>query len=409
MSELLRRAEEHLAAATIKLTHERPYLGAALWAMQRILVPPRKEQVRFTMAVSNRWVLYVDPQTMLDHWDVPMTASVLYHEVLHLLREHAARRPLNPDDAALWNFACDAEINDDLRNEKMPLGPGVIVPETLGCVPGKLAEEYWSYLLITGRTGKNLCEEMGIPYEWWQSSGASGVKMPWEDEGAESDGLTPEQRQVLRQQVARETLEHARTRGYVPDHLKRWADALVNSRVDWRTELATLLRRALGDIAGQVDYSYRRPSRRQAAYGSVIAPTLRQPLLEAALVVDTSGSMDESDLSACLSEIDGVLRSGFTQAAKVLTVDAAVHACQQVFAASQVNLGGGGGTDMGVGIEAAALLRPRPGVIIVLTDGYTPWPAVPPAGIEVIVVLTRPDAASYAPAWARVLVLPEHR
>jgi predicted metal-dependent peptidase len=74
-----------------------------------------------------------------------------------------------------------------------------------------------------------------------------------------------------------------------------------------------------------------------------------------------------------------------------------------------VNLGGGGGTDMGVGIEAAVLLRPRPGVIIVLTDGYTPWPAVPPAGIEVIVVLTRPDAASYAPAWARVLVLPEHR
>lgn len=403
-TELIRRAEEHLAAATIRLTAERPYLGAALWAMQRIIVPPREGQIRFTMAVSARWVLYVDPQTMLDNWDVPTTASILYHEVLHLLREHAARRPLDPDDAALWNFVCDAEINDDLRDEKMPLGTGAIMPETLGCKPGKLAEEYWSLLLVKAETGRGLCQRFGIPYEWWQSSGASGVRQPWE---GNDDGLTPEQRQVIRQQVARDTLEHARSRGNVPSHLLRWADALVNARVDWRTELATLLRRALGDIAGQVDYSYKRPSRRQAAYGKVIAPTLRQPLLEAALVVDTSGSMGPEELAACLSEIDGVLRSGFTQSAKVLTVDAAVHACQQVFSAGQVNLAGGGGTDMGVGIEAAALLRPRPGVIIVLTDGYTPWPEGPPAGIEVIIVLTQPHAAPQAPGWARVILLPD--
>ena len=37
-------------------------------------------------------------------------------------------------------------------------------------------------------------------------------------------------------------------------------------------------------------------------------------------------------------------------------------------------LQGGGGTDMVAGIDAAMSLRPRPDAVIVLTDGYTPFP-----------------------------------
>jgi len=32
---------------------------------------------------------------------------------------------------------------------------------------------------------------------------------------------------------------------------------------------------------------------------------------------------------------------------------------------------------MNAGIEAAAVLKPKPDAIIVLTDGYTPWPQKP--------------------------------
>ena len=40
---------------------------------------------------------------------------------------------------------------------------------------------------------------------------------------------------------------------------------------------------------------------------------------------------------------------------------------------------------MGVGIAAAAAHRPKLDLVIVLTDGYTPWPAYKPAGMDVIV------------------------
>ena len=43
-----------------------------------------------------------------------------------------------------------------------------------------------------------------------------------------------------------------------------------------------------------------------------------------------------------------------------------------------IRLEGGGGTDMGAGLDAAAALRPRPDLIIVLTDGFTPWRPAPP-------------------------------
>jgi len=71
-----------------------------------------------------------------------------------------------------------------------------------------------------------------------------------------------------------------------------------------------------------------------------------------------------------------------------------------------LQLAGGGGTDMDAGIAAAAALHPRPSVVIVLTDGFTPWPQQPPRGIRVIVGLLKQSAEHglwEPPDWARVV------
>jgi predicted metal-dependent peptidase len=122
--------------------------------------------------------------------------------------------------------------------------------------------------------------------------------------------------------------------------------------------------------------------------------------------------MDDRLLARALAEMEGVLtRTGLRgRQISVLAVDTAVHAARRVSRAAQVQLTGGGGTDMGRGIAAAAALRTRPSVIIVLTDGFTPWPERPPRGIRVIVgLLTQPGGPSpwSPPDWARTVPIDE--
>jgi hypothetical protein len=58
---------------------------------------------------------------------------------------------------------------------------------------------------------------------------------------------------------------------------------------------------------------------------------------------------------------------------------------------------------MRVGLAAAAQLRPRPDVVVVFTDGYTPWPDVAPPGAAVIAALLGRDGYIMppTPTWAR--------
>ncbi|MEM2615663.1 MAG: VWA-like domain-containing protein [Thermoplasmatales archaeon] len=173
--------------------------------------------------------------------------------------------------------------------------------------------------------------------------------------------------------------------------------------MDWRRELASAIRHAISDVAGAVDYSYRKPSRRQGQVGNgkVIFPSLRRPVPSVAVVVDTSGSISDEMLAQALAEISGILRGlGQREGVHVLAVDAAVQSCRRVFRPEQVQLTGGGGTDMRVGLAAAEKLRPTPQVCIVVTDGYTPWPDRPPQRMKVIIVLTG-DGKS--PEWARTV------
>jgi predicted metal-dependent peptidase len=132
---------------------------------------------------------------------------------------------------------------------------------------------------------------------------------------------------------------------------------------------------------GAVDYTYRRPSRRSAALRGVVLPSLRRPLPRVAIVVDTSGSMGPEELAAALGEVTGVLREVGIRGNRVavLACDADVHVVSRVMATEQVSLTGGGGTDMRIGIAAAVAAPDRPQIVIVLTDGHTPWPDEPPA------------------------------
>jgi predicted metal-dependent peptidase len=376
-----------------------PYLATGVFGAEVIA-----DRDSGTVSVDESWRMHADPE-LTAGWTAAQLGSVLIHHVCHLLRTHGERAQgagVRPDEAADWIRAADAEINDDLVPAGLELPGTPVLPRDLRAEDGLLAEQYFDAIRRpAAQAGSGAGAENQARSGRWLDcgSGADGIPRPGQGDG----GLSRWQADLLRRQVAQEVIAHGKLAGTVPAGLLRWAEEVLNPKVNWRAVLAAELRRAIAEVSGAVDYSYRRPSRRSAVAGPVVLPALRRPVPEVAVVCDTSGSMTEDLLAMVLAEVEGLLRAlGLARQVRVLACDTAVAPVQRVSSARQVQLIGGGGTDMGAGISAAAALRPRPAVTVVLTDGYTPWPAAAPKGMRVVVGLIG-EGAPDAPSWTRAV------
>ena len=393
-----------LAGARTNALNAMPYFAAALFALR-----PVAAEGLGTFAVDKGWRLYVDPET-LGEWGPVESGAVLLHEVGHLLRSHAARaRALGSRvDHALWNYCADAAINHTLSLARVPLPEGVVLPEHLGQRAG-LTEEAYYRALAGSQDAVTLTaapvEGQDAPGFEGCGSGAGDPAQPWElptDEPL-APGLSAPEAEMTRRAVAADV--RAAAPGTVPGDLARWAeDALTVPTLPWTAVLGRMVGRATRLVAGAVTHTYARPSRHPDR--RVVLPARRAPLVRVAAVVDTSGSMSPPDLRDALSEIRGLLSAAGGELT-VLTCDVDASRATRVRRAEAVRLTGGGGTDMRVGISAAE--RSHADVIVVLTDGETPWPARPTRA-RLVVVLTRkgrgPLSDRFAPPpWATVLTV----
>ncbi|WP_329089584.1 VWA-like domain-containing protein [Actinomadura citrea] len=382
-----------LLAARYRAAGDRPYLASALYSLT--VVPTDRVP---TMGVDRHWRCYVSP-SFVAATSVPELAGVWIHEVAHLLRDHHGRADLLPAadhrDRARLNVAQDCEINDDLVADGLELPEGRVVPGDFGLETGRLFEEYLPHLPPSAS-----CSDCG--------SGAHGSPGEWEIVGPGGPGeVSTVEAEALRRHTAEAMRAHQRNRGSLPGGWQRWAEQVLEPVVDWRRVLAGAVREAVAWAAGGVDYTFHRPSRRTAALRGVVLPSLRRPLPVVAIVIDTSGSMGEDDLAAALAEVTGVLREVGVGGNRitVLACDADVHTATRVTSAQQVALEGGGGTDMRVGIRAALDRPERPGVVIVLTDGFTPWPEAPSSS-RLIAALIGTDPPP-PPAWVETVHVPQ--
>jgi predicted metal-dependent peptidase len=373
---------QKIAAARLWATARMPYLASAIFASTVVTQPDSD-----TIAIDRSWQVHADPE-IVEKLTVDQLGRLFVHLSGHAIRDHAARAVLlgvaADNQRARWNRCADAEINDDLVADDVVPDVAPDLPRNLRCQPRQLAERYYK----AARDGRR---------RWDCGSGADGCDRPGDGTGP----IDPQQAQLLRLSTAAEIQrEHGREPGLVPRGWLRWAESVLPSRIDWRRVLAVEVRSAVAAVSGKVDYSYRRPSRRAHLDRTVVLPTLRRPIPEVAIVCDTSGSMHDRLLARAITEIEAVLtKVGLRQTqVRVLAVDTDVHVVRRVSRAAHVQLAGGGGTDMGAGIESAAKLHPKPSVVIVLTDGYTPWPDQPPPGIRVIVGLL--TERRRLPGWA---------
>lgn len=435
---------EREAFRTVRLAayHACPYYASGLFSLMPVAAPGYG-----TWAVDKYWRLYIDPALLVgdDPWSPLEASAVLLHELGHLLRVHADRAAALPQpySHSLWNLAGDAEINDDLLDAGVPLPEGVVTPQALGCLPHDVAESYYAHLAATtppqpnqpnqaGGSGSGSAGNPGgsDPGQGGTQpgssaggghdddgpgcgSGAGTAPVPGELPAAQEvdgrAGIDDATGGMIRRRIAEEVREAAsKSRGTVPAGVQRWADeVLAPPKIAWNRVLRSIVRRALCDASGRVQFSYKKPSRRSG--GGLIFPTMRGPRIRVSIVVDTSGSMSPADLSAALSEIRGVLKSAGVNGDRVtvFTCDAETGAPQRISRVEDVVLTGGGGTDMRVGIAAAEATRPESHVCVIISDGYTPWPDKPTKSRLVCVIVGDDErAAADTPDWALTVTVP---
>ena len=461
-------------AARVVMLERMPYLAAAAFALKPVAVPGLGT---FACDQFWRVYMDPDLLVGRGSWSFDDVVSGVAHEIGHLLRDHAGRSVeagVLASEADLWNTAGDAPINDDLRDGGFVLLDSDVTAASLGFAQGETTEFYFDQLRSRRARSKpqSGAGQQGAGQQGAGQPGQSGAGQPGQSgagqpgqsgagqpgqsgqSGAGQKGDQPDatrgpgtggdgrscgsgagqepgsyelpadhplsavdnlKGETIRNATAAAIAEHTtKSRGSVPAGLDRWAaQRLAPPQVSWQKVLRSTVRRGVCRKAGQVDYSYARPSRRTGG-GDMAMPSLRSPQPRVAVVFDTSGSMGEADLRAAAAEVHGVSKQLGIRGTDLMMVqvDAAVAAIVPVFDIRRIRVKGGGGTDMRVGIRAVTEMRHKPDVCVVATDCDTPWPTEPIPGLRVVVAAIGHDNIETArsrhriPDWMTVVAVP---
>lgn len=257
------------------------------------------------------------------------------------------------------------------------------------------------------------------------SSASDGIQRSWEEKTASDkksaagdeqqdkseaesavDAIPDTEQEQLLNEVA-DKIVAAASRGSVPGHLKRWANARKNPKIDYGKLIRRKIQNAIEHVHGTGDYTFRRLPRRDVGLDRRYSlPALQAPNPRVTVIIDTSGSVSDEELELFVTELGGVLRGVQRRdGIEVICADAKVQSIKKITRVADLEIRGGGGTNMDIAIEEAASKKPRPQLVICFSDGETPWPK-DPVGVKTIAVLSREHSNWYeCPKWIEKIVL----
>lgn len=409
------------AARYCAIEKQAPYFADSLFNLVPTEVADGTLSPKGTFAVTAQGVMLYEPAA-LARWTTPEAGAVMIHEVMHWLRDHAGRRPVDADPE-LWNIAGDLEINDDLAAMRLPLPDGGgLQPHDFELPEGKTAEWYYAALVEQQKKAKQEAGEEASGEGQDGKGEGQGGEAPGQGAGTPGKGAggrlehrcggcagnpydcepkdDPRGRskaeiEVIKQATALAINAHAQSKGIgsVPAGMRRWAEESTKPpKVSWQQKLSMLGRARAAFRPGSVDYTFNRISRRQGGLGfgvgKPIAPALISRTPEVAIAVDTSGSMGQSEVERAIIEATSIMRAAGA-AVHLIACDCRVHTSSKVRTPAQLLEGmkGGGGTDFRPVFEQIEKVHPKPDVMIFITDGGGWAPETPPKGTKVIWLL----------------------
>lgn len=331
---------EQLVRARTALYLDHPFFGVLALRLDL-----EESKTVKTLAVNHKCIRYnPDFIKSLSH---SLTKSALAHEVMHIVFEHVGRRGTR--DPVKWNCAGDYVINAELKGAGFELGPtwlydtrfeGMTTDHVYDLLPDVLAEP-----LDEVDEAEDKADHEDLATEW-KLAVTSAAKI-------------------------------AQGAGKLPKSLKRLADEYVGNVTNWPEQLRRFFTAHAKD-----DTSWTRPQRRMVPYGYILPGLYSEQLDTMAVVIDTSGSIDDYTLSRFAAEIMAIKNSARPKKLIVIYCDAAIAHIDKYdeYTPPTFAMHGGGGTDFRPPFAYLEREQITPSCLVYLTDGlcYSCYPRNPP-------------------------------
>lgn len=340
------------ARARLVLSMESTWTFFAHLALR--LAPKVREDIP-TAATDGR-SLFINPKFWLGLTDEERV-GVVAHEVLHPALFHHTRRMGR--DPVKWNIACDAAINQIVKESGFSLPPDCVFP---GSPPVSKAPE--------GLTSEEYYTLIDENYEKCKKYVLIGDIM--DGYGDEADRTRAEAEWKVAVAAAH---QQAKRRGDTPGWLEKIVEAILTPQVDWTAELAEFLKQQAKN-----DYRWSPPNRR-FIHQRIYLPSMGgETIGDVVFFVDTSGSCwDDDTLGRFAAECQGVF-DAYECKIHIVYADCEVQKVEEWEPGDgdlQLRVSGGGGTSHVKCWEWLNEQEFDPACVICLTDGYTEFGEAP--------------------------------
>ena len=354
-----------------------PFLG------HLALTSPREVGTRVPTAATDGEKLYFNDRWMSE-LSLMEQVFVYAHELLHIILQHALRRPSDcttPERRRLWNVAADHVINLSLLSAGLPMPS-----DEDGNPIGYADEQYAGW--YTEQVYRHLLLEQQDDDDDGDGGEGDGEPRHCDDGGGgdlKDDLLPPDPKDG---ETAHDVAQRVRGRiknaaniagkqgkgiGSLPAEVAALIEQLFEPIVDWREVL-----RDYFCSLYPADTSWSRLNKRLRVHGQRWPSLAKEPSGSVSVLIDTSGSV-HGEIVHFLSELKGIMDDVEPTSIVVRFWDVQQMLCIKTTCEDwQVDMGGclrhpplGGGTDLSGGIIAAD--GDEADIIIVFTDGYTPW------------------------------------
>lgn len=387
--------EERINKARLNIT-----LGNSFFAYLSLYIKLKKAQKgdlssNAGMGVNARGDVFYNEEWVKTISDAEIKGVIL-HEILHCALLHLTR--VKKRDPQLWNIAIDLVTNSLLLKEGYSLPEG-LRPDKDDCftmydfkkrkeviienISKKTAEEIYAELpeiptiniCFKNRNNGNSNNSDG------NNSNGQGKKYKSFDEhlkGTDGKGtpLTESEIADLEDKwlsTVSQAVVSGLQRGDLPQGLERYAEELRKAEIDWRV----LLRKYIQAMV-PIDQTYAKMSKKSHALRIYMPGTLKEKI-RIAVAIDTSGSLDDSELAEFLSEVVGIVRAYrdaiditvFSHDIEVQTEHEVTNGNIQKIFELRNKLKGGGGTSHKIILKKISEEREPFNCAVFFTDGYS--------------------------------------